>query len=135
MGFIAYTSLLHADSSPPCLAADRRDTEAPLAVGGASAAGHVFELAGDETFTMAAFAAELSRQAGKPVTYTDLPQAEYKAALLGAGLPEPMAALVADSSAAARGDALFDTSRTLSGLIGRPTLPLADSLKAALTLA
>lgn len=191
VSFVAYTSVLHADTSPLGLAADHRDTEAALAdsglayallrngwytenylgalapalahgavlgssgqgrisaapradyaaaaaailAGTVAAETHIVELAGDTAFTMADFAAELSRQAGKPVTYADLPQAEYKSVLLGAGLPEPVAELVADSSAAAKGDTLFDDSRTLSRLIGRPTLPLADSLKTALTLA
>lgn len=91
----------------------------------------ILELAGDTGFTLAEFAATLSEISGKPIVYKDLPKAEYKAALLGVGLPEPIAELVADSSAAAAHDTLFDDSRVLSGLIGRPTTPLAESLGAA----
>ena len=91
----------------------------------------ILELAGDTGFTLAEFAATLSEISGKPIVYKDLPKAEYKAALLGVGLPEPIAELVADSSAAAARDTLFDDSRVLSGLIGRPTTPLAESLGAA----
>ncbi len=49
-------------------------------------AGRTYELAGDEAFTMAEFAAELSRQSSKAVVYRDLPEAEYKAARAGAGV-------------------------------------------------
>ncbi|GAB0116390.1 NAD(P)H-binding protein [Acidisoma sp. 7E03] len=185
VSFIAYTSVLHAPTSPLGLAADHRDTEAALAESGvphaflrngwytenylgaiapalahgvvlgssgegrisaapradyaaaaaavmAEGASGAFELAGDGAFTMAEFAATLARLSGKPVVYKDLPQAEYEAALAGAGLPAPFAALVADSSAAAAGGTLFDASGTLSRLIGQPTTPLAETLAAAL---
>ncbi|MFG1270448.1 SDR family oxidoreductase [Xanthobacter versatilis] len=92
----------------------------------------VHELAGDASYTLAEFAAELSRQSGKPISYVNLPEAEYRAALIGAGLPEPLAALLADSDAAAAQGALWDDSRTLSRLIGRPTAPLSATIAEAL---
>lgn len=95
-------------------------------------AGKIYELAGDHAYTLSAFAAELSRQTGKTIGYVNLPEADYRNALLGAGLPEPLAALLADSDSAAAQGALFDDSRQLSSLIGRPTTPLADSIAAAL---
>ena len=91
-----------------------------------------YELAGDEAFTMAEFAAELSRQSGKVVVYRDLPEAEYKAALATGGLPDAVAAMLARSSAVAAGGALFDDSHQLSRLIGRPTTPFKDAIAAAL---
>ena len=91
-----------------------------------------YELAGDEAFTMAEFAAELSRQSGKVVVYRDLPEAEYKAALAAGGLPDAVAAMLARSSAVASRGALFDDSHQLSRLIGRPTTPLKDAIAAAL---
>lgn len=95
-------------------------------------AGRIYELAGDESYSLTEFAAELSRQSGKAVAYRDLPQAEYQAALIAAGLPEPFAALLADSDAGAAKGALFDDSRALSRLIGRPTTPIATTIAAAL---
>ncbi|MFT4277845.1 MAG: SDR family oxidoreductase [Rhodopseudomonas sp.] len=95
-------------------------------------AGHIYELAGDESYSLAEFAAELSRQSGKAVAYRDLPQAEYQAALIAVGLPEPFAALLADSDAGAAKGALFDESHALSRLIGRPTTPIATTIAAAL---
>ena len=69
------------------------------------------------------------------MAYQDLPEAKYKATLLGFGLPEGLAALLADSDVGASKGALFDDSRQLSTLIGRPTTPLADSVKVALAAA
>ncbi|WP_365759966.1 SDR family oxidoreductase [Novosphingobium sp.] len=96
------------------------------------AGGDVHELAGDEAFTMADFAAHVARLAGKPVAYVDMSQADYAAALEGVGLPGWLAAMLANSSFASSQDALFDDSRTLSRLIGRPTTPIADTIAAAL---
>lgn len=95
-------------------------------------AGDVYELAGDEAFTMADFAAHVARIAGKPVAYVDMSQADYAAALEGVGLPGWLAVMLANSSFASSQDALFDDSHTLSRLIGRPTTPIADTIAAAL---
>ena len=187
VSLLAYTSLLHADTSPLGLAGEHVATEASLAQSGvpfvllrngwytenylasippalqhgafigsagegriASAAradyaeaaavvlttpgqsGKVYELAGDEAYTLAEFSAELSRQSGKAIPYVDLPENDYKAALIGAGLPEPIAGLLADSDSGAAKGGLFDDTRQLGTLIGRPTTPLAVSMRAAL---
>ena len=97
--------------------------------------GRIYELAGDGAYTLAELAAELSRQTDRLITYKDLPQAEFEKALLGAGLPLFLAALLADSDAAAAKGALFDESGDLRRLIGRPTTPLATSVAAALKAA
>ncbi|WPO95799.1 SDR family oxidoreductase [Buttiauxella sp. HR94] len=93
-------------------------------------AGKVYELAGDESWTLSELAAELSKQSGKPVVYQNLSEADFAAALKGAGLPEAFANLLADSDAGAAKGGLFDSSRTLSTLIGRPTTPIRDSIRA-----
>ena len=187
VGLIAFTSLLHADSSPLGLATEYKGTEALLKDSGlphvllrngwytenylasippalqhgvfigsasdgriasaaradyaaaaaavltrADQAGKVYELAGDEAYTLSDLAAEITRQSGKTVVYRNLPQADFKAALLGAGLPEPIADLLAASDSGAAQGGLFDDGHQLSRLIGRPTTPLATSVKAAL---
>lgn len=99
---------------------------------GDASTGAVYELAGDVPFTMAEYAAEIAHQSGREVVYRDLPEADYRAALEGAGLPAPVAAMLAQSDAAARDGALDDDTHTLSRLIGRPTTPLADTVAAAL---
>lgn len=187
VGFIAYTSVLHADTSPLGLAAEHIETENMLAASGipyallrngwysenylasappalehgvflgaagdgkiASAtredyaaaaakviseeahAGKVYELAGDTAWTLSELAAELSKQSGKNVVYQNLSEADYASALRGVGLPDAFANLLADSDTGASKGGLFDDSHTLSKLIGRPTTPLADSIKAML---
>ena len=122
-------------------AGDAQVTPAPRADFAAAAAtvltaddpaGEVYELAGDEAFTMEEYAAEVARQSGKEVVYRDMPEADYRAALEGVGLPGPVAAMIAQSDAAAAEGALYDESHTLSRLIGRPTTPLAQTVAAAL---
>ena len=105
---------------------------AAVALTASGQAGKVYELAGDDSYTLTEFAAELSRQSGKPVPYVNLPEADYKAALLGAGLPEPIANLLADSDVGASKGGLFDEQRQLSALIGRPTTSLAALMQVAL---
>jgi NAD(P)H dehydrogenase (quinone) len=95
-------------------------------------AGKVYELAGDEAYTLTEFAAELSRQAHKPVCYQNMSQADYSQALEGAGFPLPFAMMLAESDTGAAQGGLYDDSRTLSRLIGRPTTPLSTSIQAAL---
>jgi NAD(P)H dehydrogenase (quinone) len=184
---IAYTSLLHVDTSPLGLAAEHQATEAALQASGlpyvllrngwytenyaasipsalsygvmmgsagngriASAAradyadaaarvltsenqaGRVYELAGDASYTLSELAAEVARQSGKPVRYQDMPEAQYKAALLGVGLPEGLAALLADSDVGASQGGLFDDQHQLSQLIGHATTPYADTVREAM---
>lgn len=92
----------------------------------------IHELAGDESYTLTEFAGEISRQAGRAVPFVDMPEAEFLQALNGAGLPEGLAGLLADSDAAAAQGALFDGSRQLSRLIGRATTPFAATIAHAL---
>ena len=95
-------------------------------------AGRVYELAGDASYTLAELAAEIARQSGKAVEYKDLPEADYKAALIGVGLPAVIADLLANSDVGASAGGLFDDGRQLSRLIGRPTTPLASSVGVAM---
>ncbi|WP_419964529.1 SDR family oxidoreductase [Pantoea vagans] len=187
VSFIAYTSLLHADTSPLGLGVEHRATEALLKAAGipfallrngwytenyaasippalahhafigaagegriASAArqdyaeaaaevmtrddqaGKVYELSGDDSYTLAQFAAEIAAQSGEKVEYVNLSQADFAAALKGAGLPEGLAEMLADSDAGAEKGGLFDDSRQLSKLIGRPTTSWQAVIRAAL---
>lgn len=94
--------------------------------------GKVYELGGDEAFTMAQYAAELSSASGTTVEYRNLPVEDYASLLVGVGLPEPVAGIYADSDAGiARGELFVDTG-DLSRLIGRPTTTLEESIKLAL---
>ena len=112
-------------------AAARRDyAEAAAAVlAGGEHAGAVYELAGDEAFTMTEYAAALATATGQEIGYTDLPAAEYAAILESAGVPGPFAAVLADSDTGIARGALQNDGGDLARLIGRPTTGLADVLR------
>ena len=112
-------------------------TRADLAEGAAAAlladvpAGTVYELGGDEAFTLAELARAVSEASGREVVYRDLPVGEYARALVSAGLPEPYAAVLADADLGiAQGDLLV-TSGDLSRLLGRPTTTMPEAVRAA----
>jgi NAD(P)H dehydrogenase (quinone) len=92
----------------------------------------IFELAGDESYTVTELAAEVSKQAGKQVIYQDLPQADYAAALAGFGLPKAFAEVLADADAAAAKGQLDSSSDDLRRLLGRPTTTLKTAVASAL---
>ncbi|WP_336107223.1 SDR family oxidoreductase [Klebsiella pneumoniae] len=94
--------------------------------------GKIYELAGDNAWTLSDLAAELSKQSGKNVVYQNLSEADFAAALKSVGLPAGLADMLADSDVGASKGGLFDDSRTLSTLIGRPTTSLAESVKGIL---
>ena len=94
--------------------------------------GKVYELAGDNAWTLADLAAEVSAQTGKQIPYHNLPETEYAAVLTGVGLPEGLAAAIASWDMGASQGALDGDSAALTGLIGRPTTPLKDVVAAAL---
>ena len=107
---------------------------AVAAVTGDGHVGKTYELAGDEAWTLSDLAAEVSRQTGKNIPYRDLAPEEYAKLLVSFGLPESLAKAIAGWDVAAAKGALFDDSRQLSKLIGRPSTPLsvavADALEA-----
>lgn len=94
--------------------------------------GNVYELAGDEAYTLQDLAAEISKQTGKNIPYNNLPEAEYAGVLTSLGLPRGVAEAIASWDVGASKGDLFDDKKVLSNLIGRPTTPLAESVKAAL---
>lgn len=92
----------------------------------------IYELAGDEAYTLTELAAEISKITGKNIPYNNLDEAQYADILKSIGLPEGLALMLADSDTGASKGGLFDDSKTLSSLIGRPTTKLTESLKDAL---
>ena len=112
-------------------------SRADLAAGAAAAlvggkGGDIYELAGDESWTMDQFAAEVSKHAGKPVKYVNQSEADFAKTLEGAGLPPPIAALLASTSYLAGHGELYNDQRQLSKLSGRPTTPIGESIRQAL---
>ena len=94
-------------------------------------AGRVYELAGP-SFTMSEYAAEITRRSGTEVAYVDMPEAAYHEALEGAGLPAPVAAMIAQADAAARDGALDGSTDDLEALLGRPATPMPEVVAGAL---
>lgn len=185
VGHLAYTSLVHADTSPLGAAQEHRATEELLAASGmkysllrngwylenytgtlgmalqhgavlgataggkiaaaarsdlavagaavladASLHGGTFELAG-EPFTMAEYAATVTELTGTHVAYVDMPEAEYRSALLGAGLPEPLVGFLVDSDLGISKGGLDGDSATLRQLVGRDLVTMRDAVAAA----
>jgi len=116
------------------IAAATRAEYANAAVAALTGEGHenqVYELAADTAFTRAELAAEVSKQIGKSIAYHNLPEAEYEK-VLASFLPPELARIIADAEAQAAEGALDDDSHTLSRLVGRATMPLADVVANAL---
>jgi len=97
-----------------------------------SPGGRTYELAGNHPWTMQEFADEVSRQSGKPVKYVNQSECEYRATLEGAGLPPPVATLLASTSYLAGHGELYSGSTDLRDLAGRPSTPIKDTIAAAL---
>ena len=112
--------------------ADYAEAAAAVLASSENPAGRIYELAGDESFTLGEYAAEVARQAHKPVVYQDLSEPDYKAALVQMGLPAPLAGILAQSDAAAAQGGLFDDGRQLSHLLERATTPIRQSIADAL---
>ena len=187
VGLLAYTSILHADTSPLPLAGEHKETESLIRASGLPAvilrngwytenylaavpaalqygvllgsagegrissaaradyaaaaaaaltrddqAGRVYELAGDASYSLDELTQAIARQSGKAVAYRNLPEDAFRSALIEAGLPEGLATLLAESDVGASKGGLFDDSRQLSTLIGRPTTPFAAMIGQAL---
>lgn len=95
-------------------------------------AGKVYELAGDQYYTLKDLAAEISKQTGKELPYQNLPESEYARILKSIGLPETFALAIAGWDVSASHDDLFDNSGQLSALLGRSTTPLSKVVADAL---
>ena len=182
VSYIAYTSILRADTTPIRLGAEHRASEELLAASGiphdllrngwynenymasleqqvasglitgaqgegriSSAAradlaagaafvlvngkgGEIYNLAGDNGWTMTEFAAELGRQTGRTIRYRDMSEDDYAQSLREAGMPDAYALVVANSAHATSQSALEENSRTLSRLTGRPTTPIGETI-------
>jgi NAD(P)H dehydrogenase (quinone) len=130
---LAHGALVGSAKDGRIAAAARADyADAAVAVLLAADPKPVYELAGDAPFTMAQLAAEVAKQAGRPIAYRDLSPDQYRAVLTGAGLPPPVADVYVDADVNIARGALDDSGGELRRLIGRPTTPLADAVKAAL---
>lgn len=186
--FLAYTSVLHADTATGPVAPEHRETEAILAhapfevallrngwysenylptaqqavasgevltsagsgrVASAARADYAaaaaavlaadtprpgtYELSGDHAWDTTELARTIASLSGHEVRVHEVSPDEHLRLLVGAGVPEGGAEFVVGTDRAISRGELADTPGTLSALIGRPTTPLADTLRPALT--
>lgn len=186
---LAYTSILHAETSPMLIASDHKETEHLIRASGLSYvflrngwytenfvgsihgalqhgalvgsagegkfssaavkdyaeaaavvladpieahAGKIYELGGDTAHTLADVAALVSSVTGRTIPYVNLPEAELAQVLVGAGLPEGFARVLANSDVCAAEGSLFSGDGQLGRLIGRPTTDYTVVLTKAL---
>lgn len=94
----------------------------------ATAAGAMFEFAGDTGITLDDLARELARQSGRPVRYVDIDEDDFVAALVAAGMGRGLAQIYANADVGMANGALYDTAKVLSRTIGRPTTPMAATV-------
>ena len=95
--------------------------------------GKTFELAGDSSYTLSDLASEVSKQTGTSIPYKDIPEQEYGNILINIALAEGFAHALANwDVSASKGDLYCDTN-DLTRILGRPTTPIAASVKVALS--
>lgn len=92
----------------------------------------VYELAGDQAYTLTDLAAEVSRQTGINVVYVNLDEPDYRERLIHLGIQPATANLLVNADMGAANGALFDDSGTLQQLLGRKTVSLEQAVQIAL---
>ncbi|QFQ99720.1 SDR family oxidoreductase [Streptomyces phaeolivaceus] len=131
---LQFNAVTHAAGEGRVSSAARADYAA-AAVAVLTGEGHenqTYELGGDVAWSFAEYAAELSGQTGKEIANNPVSVEAFAGILTGAGLPEPLAAVLAGVDASVAKGQLVVTSGDLTRLIGRPTTPIADSIAVAL---
>ena len=94
-------------------------------------AGSVHELGG-QPFSMSELAEIVSAASGRTVAYTDLPVGACTSVLVGAGLPEPVAAVYADGDRGVADGELLVDGNDLEKLLERPATTPDEAVRAAL---
>ncbi|MET7601392.1 SDR family oxidoreductase [Streptomyces avermitilis] len=131
---LEHNAVTHAAGQGRISSAARADYAA-AAVAVLTGEGHenkTYELGGDAAWSLAEYAAELSRQTGKEIADNAVSPETLTGILTGAGLPGPFATILAGVDASIQKGELVVDSGDLSRLTGRPTTPIADSIAVAL---
>lgn len=93
--------------------------------------GAVYELGGDVAWTFADLAATFTDILGEPVALVSVDTAEHARRLEAAGLDAGTVGFVTGLDQSIADGTLAEVTHDLSGLIGRPTTPLEEGLRAA----
>lgn len=91
----------------------------------------VYELSGDTAWTQAELAKTVGDVIGKPVESAQVSPEQQAEILAGAGLDPALIGFLVETDASISKGELGHTNGVLSQLIGRPTTPLVESLRAA----
>ncbi|WP_080795669.1 SDR family oxidoreductase [Corynebacterium pacaense] len=105
---------------------------AAAVISGEGHEGRIYELGGDEAFTLGELAATITEVTGTEVVYRDLPAAEFESVLVQAGVPGPFAAILADTDQGIARGALATDSTDLHQLLERDTTSVRSAVEAAL---
>jgi NAD(P)H dehydrogenase (quinone) len=93
--------------------------------------GRIYSLSGDVAWSFDDLAADLSTVLGQPVAVRRVSGEEKAAALAGFGLDAGMVGFIVGVDAAIAAGELGGTNGELSALIGHPTSPIVETLRAA----
>jgi NAD(P)H dehydrogenase (quinone) len=130
---LEHGAVVRATATGRVSGADRADYAAAAAavLTGEGHEGAIYELGGDASFTLPEFAAVVADVSGRDIAFQQVTVAELTAILVGAGLPEPVAEVIADVDRATDAGELLVETGDLSRLIGRPTGTLRAAVEAA----
>lgn len=89
----------------------------------------IYELAGDQAYTLTDFVTIASKSLGYDLKHQSLSKDDYIQALTKNGIPDGFANILADADFyAEKEQILFNDSKDLSTLIGRPTEPIEETI-------
>ncbi|MFI1441447.1 NAD(P)H-binding protein [Streptomyces fructofermentans] len=117
------------------IASAARADYAAAAVAVLTGEGHenaTYELGGDTAWGFDEYAAAVAGQSGREIVYSPVSTEVYAGILTGAGLPGPLAGILAGVDASIEKGELAGVTGDLSRLTGRPTTPITESIAAAL---
>jgi uncharacterized protein YbjT (DUF2867 family) len=106
---------------------DARDIAAAIGAALASPGAHrsrIYELNGPEAVTYAELAERISRVAGRPIRYVDIPEAAQRKSMLELGMPEWQVDALMDLQRYYTGGQGGEVTPVLEQLIGRPPIRL-----------
>lgn len=129
-------SLLTSAGEGRIASASRKDfaEAAAIVLTDSSTSGRVYELSGDYAWTQQELADAISMAIGSEVALANVTAEEHQRALVGAGVDESTAGFLVALDGNTRDGLLDGTSGDLSALIGRPTTPLVDGLREAVSV-
>jgi uncharacterized protein YbjT (DUF2867 family) len=91
-------------------------------------AGQVYELNGPEAVTHAELASRISRVAGRPIQFVDIPEADQRMSMLNIGMPKWQVEALLDLQRYYTGGRGGETTDVLSSLLGREPVMLDQFL-------